>query len=221
MASRDDLTKVSAVVSALTRAIETRRDVWAPFPGADIGREQHLRGLGLVLQRHGLDLLLGRELAPSPTTGGFSAVDHALRMEVHAVDDLDQTVLAAAGVRALDAEIERALTAADGLADAPAIAVVADRSAEANAVGEKFYSTSEVAKLFGKSNQWCYWAMRNNVFTRPNGTIIEPVRLGKSGRRRFTIPVLREMARSCYRRGNLGENELATILVELAQAEAR
>jgi len=220
-ASHDDLTQVSAVVTALQRAIETRRDVWAPFPAPDIGREQHLRRLSLVLQRHGLDLLLGRDLASSPTTGGFSAIDHALRVEVHAVDDLDQAVLTAAGVTTLGTEIECALTAMAGeRAEAPAIPV-AEQPVETNSAGEKFYSTGEVAKLFGKSDQWCYWAMRNGVFTRPDGTVIEPIRLGKNGRRRFTIPVIREIARSCYRRGNLSETELEEILVELSQAEAR
>jgi hypothetical protein len=220
-ASYEDLTEVSAVVTALKRAIETRRDVWAPFPGADFGREQHLRRISLVLQRHGLDLLLGRELASSPETGGFSAVDYALRVEVRAVDDLDQAVLAAAGVTTLGTEIERALTMVDEPADAPAIPVVAEHPLETNAVGEKFYSTGEVAKLFGKSNQWCYWAMRNNVFTRPDGTVIEPIRVGQNGKRRFTIPVLREIARSCYRRGNLSETELEEILAKLSRAEAR
>lgn len=211
VAAHDNLTKVSAVVTALKRAIETRRHVWAPFPHNDIGREQHLRRLSLVLQRHGLDLLLGRELASSPTMGGFSAVDHALRAEVHAVDDLDQTVLAAVGVTTLGTEIERALTAADE---------VAERSVEQNVVDEKIYSTAEVAKLFGKSTQWCYWAMRNNMFTRPDGTVIEPIQLGQGRKRRFTIPMLRDIARSWYRRGNLSENELGEILAVLSQAEA-
>ncbi|QRY53817.1 DUF7229 domain-containing protein [Mycolicibacterium septicum] len=220
VASHDDLTKVSAVVSALTRAIETRRNVWAPFPGADIGREEHLRRLGLVLQRHGLNLLLGRELAASPITGGFSAVDHALRVEVHAVDALDQTVLAAVGVEMLGMEIERALTGTGDGADAGAVPDVAHWPDDANAVGEKYYSTAEVAKLFGKSNQWCYWAIRNNMFTRPDGTVIEPIRAGNR-KWRFTTPLLREIARSWYRRGNLSENELGEILTVLAQAEGR
>lgn len=218
VASCDDLTEVPAVVTALKRALETRRDVWVPFPGVDFGREQHLRRLSLVLQRHGLDLLLGRELASSPTTGGFSAVDHALRVEVHAVDDLDQTVLAAVGVTTLSAEIERELTAADE-GDAGAIAVMDDQSVATYAVGERCYSTAEVAKFFGKSDQWCYWAMRNNMFTRPDGSIIEPNRLGKRGKWRFTTPLIREMARSWYRRGNLSANELEEVLTALSQAE--
>lgn len=160
VASNDDLTQVSEVVTALKRAIETRRDVWAPFPAADIGREQHLRRLSLVLQRHGLDLLLGRELAASPTSGGFSAVDHALRVEVHAVDDLDQTVLAAAGVTMLGMEIERALTSADEVADAPAIPEVAEQSVEANAGGEALRQVGPVV-LLGDAKQHVHSSRRD------------------------------------------------------------
>lgn len=84
---------------------------------------------------------------------------------------------------------------------------------------EKVYSTSEAAKFFGKSNQWLYWGMRNNIFTNPDGTRIEPERIGKGGRRRFTLPVIRDIALSCYRRGNLKEPELKEIMVKIARAE--
>lgn len=84
---------------------------------------------------------------------------------------------------------------------------------------EKVYSTSEAAKFFDKSNQWLYWGMRNNIFTNPDGTKIEPDRIGKGGRRRFTLPVIRDIALSCYRRGNLKEHELKDIMVKIARAE--
>lgn len=84
---------------------------------------------------------------------------------------------------------------------------------------EKVYSTSEAAKFFGKSNQWLYWGMRNNIFTNPDGSEIEPERIGKGGRRRFTLPVIRDIALSCYRRGNLKEPELKDIMVKIARAE--
>jgi len=111
-ASNDDLAEVDAVVSALGRAIADRMHVWVPFPGPDLGREQHWRRLSLVLQRHGLNLRVGRELAPCPTTGGFSEVDFALRREVQVVDDLDNAALAAVGAEGLGREIELALVAA-------------------------------------------------------------------------------------------------------------
>lgn len=84
---------------------------------------------------------------------------------------------------------------------------------------EKVYSTSEAAQFFGKSNQWLYWGMRNNIFTNPDGSKIEPQRIGKGGRRRFTLPVIHDIALSCYRRGNLKEHELKDILVKIARAE--
>lgn len=64
------------------------------------------------MQRHGLNLRVGRELASCPTDGGYSEIDFALRSEVRAVDDLDNAALAAVGVRSLGREIERALATA-------------------------------------------------------------------------------------------------------------
>lgn len=105
----DDLTEVNAVVAALSRAIAERVDIWVPFLGADLGREQHWRRLSLVLQRHGVNLRSGKTLSPLPNTGGVNEIDFALRAEVRAVDNLDNAALAAAGVEKLSREIERAL----------------------------------------------------------------------------------------------------------------
>ena len=63
------------------------------------------------------------------------------------------------------------------------------------------------------------WALRNNIFVRRDGTPIEPVRLGKSSRRRFTVPLLHDMAKAAYRRGVLDEVELEGVLRELAGVE--
>ena len=105
----DDLTEVDEVVAALGRAIANRADVWVPFPGPDFVREQHLRRLSLVLQRHGLNLRLTRRLVPAPIEGGMNEIDFALRREVQAGDALDQAVLAAEGAKSLGREIEQAL----------------------------------------------------------------------------------------------------------------
>ncbi|MDQ2629099.1 MAG: hypothetical protein M3Y90_19125 [Actinomycetota bacterium] len=110
----DDLTEVNVVVAALGRAIVGRMDVWVPFPGPDFIREQHLRRLSLVLQRHGLNLRLTRGLHPAPTDGGMNEIDFALRREVQAVDSLDQAALAAEGAKSLGQEIEMALVKAGG-----------------------------------------------------------------------------------------------------------
>lgn len=78
-AGTDDLTEITAVVAALGRAITGRMDVWVPFPGPDFTREQHLRRMSLVLQRHGLNLRLTRNLYSAPTDGGMNEIDFALR----------------------------------------------------------------------------------------------------------------------------------------------
>ena len=127
--SHDDLAEVDAVVTALSRAICTKTDIWVPFPMPDLSREQHVRRLSLVLQRHGLNLLMGPGLWPCPTTGGMSEADFALRREVQAVDDLDHAALAAAGFQTLGKEIEVALAEA-GTAQPTALPAYAHRPME-------------------------------------------------------------------------------------------
>ena len=214
----DDLAEVEAVLAALSRAIATRTDIWVPFPLGDLGREEHLRRISLVLQRHGLNLLMGRDLEPCTIDGGFNPVDFALRTEVRAVDELDHAAIASSGAQILCAEVERELarTAASAGVTAPA----PPRVRPSPAAGEKSYGTGEAARFLGKSVPWLYWAMRSGIFTRPDGSPIEPVREGKNQRRRFTLPVLGEMVRACYRRGIVSEAELLDLLAVLARAEA-
>lgn len=111
-ASHDDLAEVDAVVAAMARAISVRLPIWMPSALADLGREQHCRRLSLVLQRHGLDLLVGDDLWPVPDVGGMNEIDHALRREVQAVDVLDHAALAAAGIESLERVVEQAAHAA-------------------------------------------------------------------------------------------------------------
>ncbi len=245
-AGHDDLADVEAVVTALSRAIATGADLWVPFPLPDLGREEHLRRLSLVLQRHGLNMLMGRDLEPCTIDGGFSPIDFALRTEVRAVDGLDFAAIAGAGVRTLGAEIEMALReAGDQVSerdecvhrrtDAPAdetvdepvyeptdepadVAPVRSRRArrtQTSAEGEKLYSTGDVARFFGKPVQWVYAAMRDNAFVRKDGTIIEPIRVGKGRHRRFTYTELDDMVLSCYRRGLITEDDYLTLVVAL------
>lgn len=94
---------------------------------------------------------------------------------------------------------------------------------------EKFYSSAEVAKnFFGKSTQWLYWGYRDKdsegnkvtpVFVYEDGSLIEPIKIGKGNRRRYTPSIIREMALACYRRGNLKEDELREVLGKIAAAE--
>ncbi len=223
-ASSDDLTAVEAALTALSRALATHVDIWMPFPMEDLGREQHLRRLSLVLQRHGLNLLMGHDLEPCTMDGGFSAIDYALRIEVKAVDELGFAALAMAGTRTLGVEIEVELLQAAGCAaepapgPEPALREPAE-PAEPGEFGQTFYSTGEVAAFFGRSVQWVYSAMRSGVFVHPDGSPIKPLKAGKHGRYRFTLPMLRDMARACYRRGVIGENELLDLLSVLECAE--
>ena len=202
-ASHDDLTEVEAVVAALSRAIATRRDVWCPFPIQDLCREQHFRRMSLVLHRHGLNLLMGPNLLPCPTEGGYHEVDAALRKEVWAVDELDHAALASAGLRTLGAEIEAALS---------------DGSEPPDRFGcdETYFSTAEAARFFGKSPSWLSRAVRDGVLTYPDGSPIEPLRVGASGRLRFTTAVLRDIAHACHRRGTLCRRQLDAVLAQLA-----
>ena len=94
---------------------------------------------------------------------------------------------------------------------------------------ERFYSTSEVAELFfRKSTQWLHWGSKAkgkngkpvvSVFTYKNGEPIEPVYVGKGRIRRYSLPIIHEMALACYRRGTLKEEELERVLARIKKAE--
>ena len=90
---------------------------------------------------------------------------------------------------------------------------------------EKVYSTSQVANFFGRSNQWVYWGLRPDpetgaqVFSYKDGSPILPERVGRGSRRRFTLPIVREIALSCYRRGQIKEEELTAIMAKILLAE--
>lgn len=109
-AQQDNLADVGAAFTALCHAVRMRANIWLPFP-LDLIREEHARRLSLVLQRHGLELLIGRNMWSCPRDSGISEIDGALRREVRAVDDLDRAVLAALGGLTLTDEIESMLRA--------------------------------------------------------------------------------------------------------------
>src|SRR5947209_14621762 len=90
---------------------------------------------------------------------------------------------------------------------------------------EKIYSTTGAAKFFGRSTQWIYWGLREDpktgeqIFTYKNGEPIKPERVGKMGKRRFSLPIIREIALSCFRRGQFTEEELEKIMAKILIAE--
>ena len=212
-ADHEDLTEIEAVVAALSRAIDTRSDIWLPFPVQDLMREQHFRRLSLVLQRHGRNLLMGPELLPCPVEGGYSAIDAALRAEVRAVDDLDHAALAAAGMRTLGAAIERALGGAVGEPDDPG-----QPESESDDDGARYYGTAEAAAFLGKSADWVSRGLRRRAFSYPDGSPVLPMPAGRQGRRRFTVAMVRAIAWSGYRAGSLSKHDLEEVLERLAYA---
>jgi hypothetical protein len=90
---------------------------------------------------------------------------------------------------------------------------------------DKVYSTAQAAKFFGRSTQWIYWGLRKDattgeqVFSYKNGDPILPERVGKMGKRRFTLPLIREIALASHRRGNLTERELEEVMAKILLAE--
>jgi len=84
------------------------------------------------------------------------------------------------------------------------------------------FSTTEAAQFFDRSNQWLYWGLRQGVFThRDSGEPIDPERIGdgEAGRRRFTLPILKDILYSSYKRGNITDEELKRILRRIKVAE--
>jgi hypothetical protein len=86
---------------------------------------------------------------------------------------------------------------------------------------EPIFSTTEAADFFDRSNQWLYWGLREGVFTDDDGVPLMPTRLGDPGhgRRRFTIPIIRDILRSTYRRGNIDPDHLNIIMRRIKYAE--
>jgi len=96
---------------------------------------------------------------------------------------------------------------------------ITDEQLLADAGVTLFYSTTEAAQFFDKTNQWLYWGMGRDakggapVFVMPDGTPIQPERVeGPDSRRRFTLPIIKEILLSSYRRGNIEPEELKKIL---------
>jgi hypothetical protein len=97
---------------------------------------------------------------------------------------------------------------------------ISDEQLLADAGVTPFYSTTEAAEFFDRTNQWLYWGLGRDadkgtgpIFIYPDGRPIEPDRIGDNpGRRRFTLPVIKEILLSSYRRGNIEPEELKKIL---------
>jgi len=91
---------------------------------------------------------------------------------------------------------------------------------------EKTYSTRGAAALIGRSPQWVYWGLKpadeggGDIFRTDKGEPIRPSQVGGAkGRRRYTLPVVKEMAIAAYKRGNLSEGMLQEALERILYEE--
>ena len=89
-AQQDNVADIDAAFTALCQAVRNRSSIWLPFP-LDLIREEHPRRLSLVLQRHGLELLIGRNMWTCPRDSGISEIDGALQA---ALADRERALLA-------------------------------------------------------------------------------------------------------------------------------
>lgn len=91
---------------------------------------------------------------------------------------------------------------------------------------EPVVSTTEAAEYFDRTSQWIYWGLKpdddgEHVFVWPDGSPIIPERIGDplTGRRRFTMPILRAILQASYRRGNIETTELQTVIRRIRYTE--
>lgn len=105
---------------------------------------------------------------------------------------------------------------------------------------ERWYSAAETARFFGRTNQWIYDRLRKEKFRYRDGTFIKPIQFSEKvtfikkdpetgekeevteerlGPYRFTLPLILEIAQSCYRDGTVKMNELKVIRRRVAEAE--
>lgn len=102
-----------------------------------------------------------------------------------------------------------------------AIDQMSDAELMAEAGVEPIFSTTEAAEFFDRSNQWLYWGLREGVFADEDGAPLDPQRIGDPvrGRRRFTLPIIKDIMRSSYRRGNIDPEHLRVIYRRIKYAE--
>lgn len=85
---------------------------------------------------------------------------------------------------------------------------------------EATYSARESAALLGRSFSWLDQRLRNGEFVLRDGTTVEPL-WTPGGYRRFTVPMLQDVALSSYRHGWFSMDELKSTIRELLAAAHR
>jgi len=85
---------------------------------------------------------------------------------------------------------------------------------------EPTYSTREAAVLLGRSYSWLDKRLRAGQFTLRDGITVAPLRT-PGGYRRLTLPMLKDVALSCYRHGWFSMEKLKFTYRELLMAAHR
>jgi hypothetical protein len=76
-----------------------------------------------------------------------------------------------------------------------------------------------VAALLGKTRDWVIQGLRAGYFLNSDGSIIEPLRTGRSGHRRYTRRMLWAMAWSARRRGELSRRDMRRVVAVLNRTQ--
>jgi len=114
-----------------------------------------------------------------------------------------------------------AASAATGVAIQEVTTTSADPIPQVASVGlEPTYSAREAAVLLGRSYSWLDQRLRQDQFTLPDGTVLEPLRT-PGGYRRFTIAMLRDIALCGYRHHWFSMEKLKSTFYQLAIAAYR
>ena len=83
------------------------------------------------------------------------------------------------------------------------------------------YSTSEVAKIFGKTRQWVFYSLEHERFVDPKGKPIVIERPGAQQRYSWTSENIKHAAISCYKRRTLSREDLQDIIRDLVTEAGR
>ena len=105
---------------------------------------------------------------------------------------------------------------------------------------ERWYSAPETARFFARTPQWIYDRIREDKFRYRDGEVIKPhqdkhsvtftrvdpetglkekVTEERLGPYRFNLPIIKEIAQSCYRAGTIKMDELKVILLRVVKSE--
>jgi len=79
------------------------------------------------------------------------------------------------------------------------------------------FSAREAAALLNRSYSWLDQRLRQGELVRPDGTVVQPSRTA-GGYRYFTIEMLEDIAKYCYRQRGYTFKELKSVIRDLVIA---